>query len=455
VSTGIDERLAAAATALAQLSDLVESIARAGANAVGIGEEAERVAQRVAAACAAYGDTLRFSMTEDSVHVDGTLLYCPRPIWERVLGLAERLARRDVIELEFAAAVGGAEILSLATAISQKQPGKTPVGLPSLKLVRGEARAHDATRQPEAARTLHAYADAVGTLRELHAALARSETPSMRAVKRCAEQLARIEPSPAWLGLTTLAGAHRDDAGRAVQTAVVALAVARELTRDARRLAPLALAALLTDVGRPVLTALSGRSPDVDASLEAHVPAATACVAFASGSGELAAWRATVAFETAWLERLALLGPLHDGELGATVGAELLWLARHYLDGIAPRDGRAPVSPADALRCVLEREDASAALRTVFARALDDMPPGSVVELSTGEWAVVLARSAVKHPGRPLVRVITDGKGRAHARPLDLDLGAPTSAPQPPGILGVIPPSRARFNVARAFFGSL
>lgn len=453
MSSAIDSRLERASVALAQLSDLVESVARAGSTALGLGEEAQRGAEALRAACAAKGDALRFSLTEDSVHVDGALLPCPRNAWDRVLRLAQRLAERDVIELEISASVSGAEVLSLATRMTEPigtLRDKTPVELGSLRLVRGEARSHDVTRQPEAARILHAYADALGVVREVHSALERGSAVDFRRLKRLAERLARIEPSSSWLGLCTLAGAHRDDAGRAVQTAVVALAVARELTRDARVLGPLVLAALSTDIGRPALSALSGRSPDADASLEAHVPAATACVAFAADGGPRAGARAAVAFETAWLERSALLGPLHDGELAPTVSAELLWLARRYLDGIAPRDGRSALSASDALKCVLERSDADPALRAAFGRALGELPPGSVVELEAGEWAVVLRRS--RDPRRPVVRLLTDARGRAETQPRDLDLGAQGVAA---AIRGVVPPARARFNVARAFFGSL
>jgi hypothetical protein len=50
------------------------------------------------------------------------------------------------------------------------------------------------------------------------------------------------------------------------------------------------------------------------------------------------------------------------------------------------------------------------------------------------------------------VRLLTDDRGRAEARPSDLDLSARGVTAT---ILGVVPPARARFNVARAFFGSL
>ena len=52
------------------------------------------------------------------------------------------------------------------------------------------------------------------------------------------------------LGMTTMAKAHRDDAGRAVQTAILALAMSRQVTKDRLVLVQIVLAALLLDTGR-------------------------------------------------------------------------------------------------------------------------------------------------------------------------------------------------------------
>ena len=68
------------------------------------------------------------------------------------------------------------------------------------------------------------------------------------------------------------------------------------------------------------------------------------------------------------------------------------------------------------------------------------------------EWAVVVGPS--KNPEAlhlPLVRLVTDRKGRALDSPKEIDLGRATQARTFPRIVNVIEPDRARFNVTKPF----
>lgn len=439
MSLPLDERLALAGNAFADLGALVERVLGEG-DAAELGAAAERGLRAV---CAAYGDSVRFELDGDLLQVRGQLVDAGRAAWRAAHGLAQRLRSADVAALEVAAGVTRDDLLALARALGKPEIDDGALG--ALRLVRRDTPAARGGQRSEPARVLSAYAASLVALRNFHAALARGELGLPRAVKRAAQRLCAVEPGPAWLGLTTLAASHRDDAGRAVQTAVIGLAVARELTRDLSLLEPLALAALMTDSGRPLLTALGG-----DAQ-EASVPAATAAACLGSSPTDAAAWRASVTFEAAWLERQAVIGPL---QRPPSIPAALLHLARAYLDCIAPRDGRAPLSPPDALREVGARADVDPDLFALLGRALGDLPPGTVVELTTGEWALVAGRSTSGDRTRPLVRVLTDPRGKAHARAIDLDLGGPISGTPAPGITGVIAPARARFNTAQTFFGA-
>ena len=443
MSLAFDERWSLVSTALAEIGAIVELAPGRAAREAALKSESS-----VRAACAAHGDTLKLRFSADSVLVGGRMLAAPRTTWQSVRRLATRLTDLGVLELEIDSSVTRRELLSFGTAVADGHGLER--ALAGISITRREREA--AAPRSEAARVLHAYAAALLAVRELHTALAHGNARLTRAVKHAALQLAASEPGPAWLGLTALASAHRDDAGRAVQTAVLALSIARELTRDAALLEEVALAALSTDAGRPWLTAHSGRSPDVDAALEEFVPAATAAACLAASSTEGAAWRAALAFEVAWLERGALLGALYDGALPPMLVSEILRLARSYLDGVAPRDGRQALSPPDALRALGARDDMDPTLFALVHHALGELPPTTVVELSTREWAVVAGRSANGSAVRPLVRVVTDSRGEAHARPKDLDLGTSEAAP---AILGVVPPGQARFNVAFTFFGAI
>jgi hypothetical protein len=362
------------------------------------------------------------------------------------------MTRIGAIELVVGSPSSSAELLALADLLAAADPRAAPLDstrFGGIELIRGDARLDDLARMPEARRVLQVYASACAAMHALHTELGLGRLAPIRGVRRAAQQLASEERTATWLGLTTLATTHRDDAGRAVQNAIVALSVARELTGDPRIWARLASAALLADAGRPLLAALAGRSADDDSSLEAHVPAASAMVSLASGPSDHAASSAVLAFESGWLDRTDRLGSLDDPP--ASLAAELLRLSRRYVDGLAPRRGGDRLSPAGALLRVRTDPHASAGVRAAFARALGLLPPGTVVELETGEWAVVMAPSRSRDPMRPVVRLVTDSHGLAHAKPIEVDLGGAAKT----RISGVVPPSHARFNVSQAFFGSI
>jgi hypothetical protein len=87
-----------------------------------------------------------------------------------------------------------------------------------------------------------------------------------------------------------------------------------------------------------------------------------------------------------------------------------------------------------------------------LVRALGITPTGSVVELDSGEWAVVAGPSRYPEAwSRPYLCVVTDARGRALEHSRDLDLGAPSERGSA-RVVKVLDAERARFNVARAFF---
>jgi hypothetical protein len=255
------------------------------------------------------------------------------------------------------------------------------------------------------------------------------------------------------LGLSAMANAHRDDAGRAVQTALLSVLVGRQIMDDRIALSRLAMAALMADVGRVRIAGPAGRDRFVPLSDldDARVPTETSTVCLATGGLNVAnALRTVVATECNWLERQKLLPPLYLGK-GPLPQSEILRTVRALLDRIAPRDASRPDSPADALQSVASEPGVDRVVLRLLIRTVGVIPAGSVVEFETGEWAVVVGPSSnPAAPHLPIVRLVTDRKGRALEQPRELDLGAPAAGRQYPRIGGIIDSARAKFNVTRA-----
>ena len=55
---------------------------------------------------------------------------------------------------------------------------------------------------------------------------------------------------------------------------------------------------------------------------------------------------------------------------------------------------------------------------------------------------------------RPRIKLITDRSGQVFAKPKEIDLGAPSKGARFPRIVGIIEPSRARFNVTSVLLES-
>jgi len=298
------------------------------------------------------------------------------------------------------------------------------------------------------------YACAITTVGSFYESVAHADVPSIVPIKRVAERLASATASgsPLLRAILTLAVARRDLPARAVQSAVLALLVAREVSDNRTALSRLAEAALMADSGSVLLARSTGGSlPD---RLQAEVPAktATVCLTASGATPDLAQVRTTTAFEVAWLERSALLGPLKSSAMGPLLGARLIVMVRALLSRIAPQGGEPGLSPPDALRSVAQKPGSDPVLVRLLVAAIGAVPVGTVVELDTGEWAVVAAPPAdPTRMDQPRIRVVTDTKGRAREQLVELDLAVGPRGSLP-SIQRIVPPGKARFNVAAALF---
>jgi hypothetical protein len=275
-------------------------------------------------------------------------------------------------------------------------------------------------------------------------------------VKRIAQGLVGLAETEgtSLLGLTALANAHRDDAGRALQTAILTIAIAREMTSDGAMVARMAMAALLADVGRVRLAGAEGRNRLVKLpeAVERDIPAmATALSIGMNGVTVQGALHAVIVFEATWLEREAELGPLYGGARPPLLPSKVVHLARATLDLLAPRDNRPSAALLDALQTLTENPAIDKMLLRLLVSAVGINPVGSVVELETGEWAVVVGPSRnPAAPDAPRVRVIVDAAGAVLEPPVELDLGSAPPGRSYPRIARNLSREETRFNVARA-----
>jgi hypothetical protein len=182
------------------------------------------------------------------------------------------------------------------------------------------------------------------------------------------------------------------------------------------------------------------------------VPALASALSIGIGGiNSQSALHTVVVFEATSLEREAALGPLYGSTRAPLLQAKVVYLARAMLDLLAPRDNARSLSVLEAIEALGHNPKADRTLLRLLLKAVGVNPIGSVVELETGEWAVVAgpSQNPAAHDS-PRVRVVSDRIGTALDPPLEWDLGAPPPGVTHPRIRRNLPKDVARFNVARA-----
>lgn len=405
------------------------------------------------------GGAVVITYVQDTLFVCGQLLRASRGTYEAAMELGAILLRAGVSELAFEATVSDEAILAFCAALTQavRDPNRRGAllegnlsGITVRKVDPGLDSALDSRSQPVAEQIVRIYATALVVMRRFFDDLAAGSNALPHRVKRLAQRLVTLfeTGSPVLLAMTALASSHRDEAGRSVQTAILALASAWGITHDRAHLARLAMEALLSEVGRVRLAGEGKRDRLVTLgdSVEQRVPAESAGICLRMAGVSYANAQRTVAvYEAGRLERQELVGPLYEAGWSPLLESRILELVRGLVALLVPRDASRPRSLVDALTVLSRRASLDPVVFRLLVRAVGLVPVGTVVELAGGEWAVVLGGSSGETAFPPKVRVVTDASGNALGAPKDLDLARPGA----PRIRRIIEPERARFNVVR------
>jgi hypothetical protein len=296
-------------------------------------------------------------------------------------------------------------------------------------------------RLPEDQRIVRMYASAVVVMRRFFDDLQASRYVLPRRIKRIAQSLVDLSDggNVSFLGVTEARNANHDEAGRAVNSAILAVAMAHELEPDRVQLAQIAMAAIMHDVGRPRAMSLGGGghhhgngtsdmpmpgAMTLSEDQEDRLPGGTAAVLTALGRlNEPTIGRTVVAFEALWQRRQRWIGPLYRGARAPTLHARMVWIARRYNDLVTPEPGLEPPTPYSAIGTLWGEltEPNDRTVLQLLVSALGIIPVGTIVQLSTGEMAEVIPRRTDGPLDRPLVRLLA-ASGAPAAERVEIDL---------------------------------
>jgi hypothetical protein len=403
----------------------------------------EQTHQLIGEYCLRSGSNVSVLFAERATFVAGQLLKGNRGAYEAASELGALLERIGGSELHISRDVTREDLLAFAEQISlfYRTGNAAQLRLPPkihLRRVADVARLRGIELEdltPDQ-RIVRAYASAVVIMRRFFEDLSASRYVMPRRIKRIAQSLVDLSDAntASYLGVTEARNANYDEAGRAVNTAILAVAIARETTQDRTTLAQIAMAAMMHDVARPRALALAGAAGGgmpgmagptmLSEDQEDRLPAGAAAVLTALGRvNEPSITRTVLTFEALWLRRRTWLGPVYWGARAPTLHASIIAVARRYNDLLTPEPGLPPPTPDFAV-ATLANELTDAQDRTVLrmlVSALGLLPTGTVVQLSTGEVAEVI-RGARGLGDKPRVAILADASGAQFAQPIEVEL---------------------------------
>ncbi len=392
--------------------------------------------------CLRAGSNINILFAQKAVFVAGQLLKGSRSVYEQAIELGDILEWCGGSELVILRDVTQQEMLQFAEGISQStrsERGSFRSTSPRVRLrpVDDKARLRGLELEslaPEA-RIVRTYASAVVIMRRFFDELQQSKYILPRRIKRIAQSLVDLSEggAAAYLGVTEARNANHDDAGKAVNSAILAVAMAREVAEDRVTLAQIAMAAMMHDVGRPRAQAVGAipgmpQMPGVmslSEDQEDRLPGGTAAVLTALGRvNEPSITRTVLAFEALWIRRQQWIGPVYRGARQPTLHAKIISVARRYNDLMTPEPGLQPPTPDFAVATLSEelKEPSDKTVLRMLVAALGLVPVGTVLQLTTGEVCEVVPRGEPGPPDRPRLRVALDAQGGVMSSPVEIDL---------------------------------
>lgn len=410
-------------------------------------------------------ETVALSFLGDAIFVNRQILKASRDTHALAAELRDLLATCEVTELTLSRTVDRTGISGFAKMLADAQRDRAiaaqmlTASIPGI--VAGKARfaatgaAREETPGQRAART---YATAVLTVSSVLSDVRLRKFELPRRIKRVAQQMvARADEDARLLvALAATGGVSLDAATIAVGSAILAVAMTRQLTTDRAVLANGAMTALLYDAGRVVM-----RNDPADAAQRVlnddeldKVPTRSVLALTALGRMHAPARaRTTLLYEVWSMRRAHRLGGVYGGRRPPTLLARIIGVARAFAELRAAGAGGG-LSIDDALQVLGNRaaDGTERALVKLLIGSLGIYPAGTMVTLNTGELGVVMGTPAMPLDYvRPPVKILYDEHANLLETPIDVDLAQPQPGEPPRFIWKSVDADEQQMKAMRAF----
>lgn len=391
------------------------------------------------------GANPRIYFADKSVYIGRRLFRAGRQVYESALEVAEILKRFDIDEVALGYDISVDELrqfqTTLGLALRNAGPAPNTFRYARLRLRKGrplKARRMNEDLSPQEV-LVRSYCLAVVAVRRFLEALQLGKLDTVVAIQRVAEQLVDVthemtsKQSPAFLAGVVLYNVRGESAGRAVNAAMLALAMTRQLSDQLSTLSRVAMASLLYDVGLPRVTGagpdgegrVGSMLPRVGIEQERELPAATAAVVTAiNGCSDAGMMHAALTYEALSLNLRANARNAYGGVHAPSIEARIVATSRRFTELLADPEEERTAEQAMMALMREGREEADKTTARLLMAALGMYPTGTTVELSNGTIArVIQTPNDPKRFGFPVVQPVLDASGGRleHVDPIDLE----------------------------------
>lgn len=383
------------------------------------------------------GDDLALVFADGHAFVNGVWVRTTKRAWEAAMALGGRLKSMDGRGLVLEAGIDPRSILRLSQALKPPKGNEGPradtiAGLPGLRVVPVSSAADRARsgRSDAQQRAVDIFQEGLLTIDESQ--LAQLDLYMRRRQRALVQNLVQLgEDNPEeLLGLTAIRDPTLPSQAHNLMVCIYSVAMGRKMDIGRRDLLRLGVAALNHNLGESlvaedVFSIQRPLQPHERAHVEQHPLRGLRHLLHHYGWGGPTVERALVAAE----HHLHLDGeagyPFQGGAL-AHPFSRIVAVADVFDALCNQRPHREGFAPDQAIKLLTRM--AGHQLDPVFVRALVRLvgrwPPGSLVELDTGEWAIVMGPGRGADPlQRPRVMLVSDQDGFEIAKPMVVDLG--------------------------------
>jgi HD-GYP domain-containing protein (c-di-GMP phosphodiesterase class II) len=370
-------------------------------------------------------DAFTLQLTEKNFFINGQLLRLDARAFQRAVNIRKTFLQYDVNSVQIRRGIAPGEIVALVEALRQLRDGELAslalVDQPHLDLASVTEQDFDVPDKDERRLIIELYAGLLVKCNVYFNRLKKGGTPSARHIKRLVQRITDEldDRGDVFIGLINLELIRGQDFVHAVNTCIYSMMLAHAI-----ELSPV-------DIVRCGMTALSQNierflNPEEEEQFEpgdeAHFQTNLSSMTTLSTIGAadvLSALRLVTSYERGFPFNKPLPRAWYRDELRPHLLSRIIEIARHYdvltqgLEGVESR------TPDRALQTLTAKMGAhyDPNLMRLFVNVVGIYPVGAVVELSTGDRALVIRSPALvdsqrlSNANRPTVKML-DGSGK-------------------------------------------